>query len=125
MNREQRRNMSKKDEGALRYLQTPCTITEATQIARGVAEDVVAEYSQQNSPLQVAISLQVEILKEVVIGAGLITEDQFREKYMEKAVEFNQRQKEAFEAANPEESDCEDNSPKMDLKVSDIEVTKE
>lgn len=125
MNREQRRNMIKKDEGALRYLQTPCTITEATQIARGVAEDVVAEYSQQNSPLQVAISLQVEILKEVVIGAGLITEDQFREKYMEKAVEFNQRQKEAFEAANPEESDCEDNSPKMDLKVSDIEVTKE
>ena len=67
MNREQRRNMSKKNEGALRYLQTPCTITEATQIARGVAEDVVAEYSQQNSPLQVAISLQVEILKEVVI----------------------------------------------------------
>ena len=125
MNREQRRNMIKKDEGALRYLQTPCTITEATQIARGVAEDVVAEYSQQNSPLQVAISLQVEILKEVVIGAGLITEDQFREKYMEKAVEFNQRQKEAFEAANHEESDCEDNSPKMDLKVSDIEVTKE
>lgn len=124
MNREQRRNMSK-NEGSLRYLQTPCTITEATQIARGVAEDVVAEYSQQNSPLQVAISLQVEILKEVVIGAGLITEDQFREKYMEKAVEFNQRQKEAFEAANPEESDCEDNSPKMDLKVSDIEVTKE
>lgn len=124
MNREQRRNMSK-NEGALRYLQTPCTITEATQIARGVAEDVVAEYSQQNSPLQVAISLQIEILKEVVIGAGLITEDQFREKYMEKAVEFNQRQKEAFEAANPEESDCEDNSPKMDLKVSDIEVTKE
>lgn len=125
MNREQRRNMSKQNEGALRYLQTPCTITEATQIARGVAEDVVAEYSQQNSPLQVAISLQVEILKDVVIGAGLITEDQFREKYMEKAVEFNQRQKEAFEAANTEESDCEDNSPKMDLKVSDIEVTKE
>ncbi len=125
MNREQRRNMSKKSDGALRYLQTPCTITEATQIARGVAEDVVAEYSQQNSPLQVAISLQVEILKEVVIGAGLITEDQFREKYMEKAVEFNQRQKEAFEAAKSEESDHEDNSPKMEVNVSDIEVTKE
>ena len=125
MNREQRRKMSKKSDGALRYLQTPCTITEATQIARGVAEDVVAEYSQQNSPLQVAISLQVEILKEVVIGAGLITEDQFREKYMEKAVEFNQRQKEAFEAAKSEDSDYEDNSPKMEVSVSDIEVTKE
>ncbi len=125
MNREQRRNMSKKSDGALRYLQTPCTITEATQIARGVAEDVVAEYSQQNSPLQVAISLQVEILKEVVIGSGLITEDQFREKYMEKAVEFNQRQKEAFEAAKSEDSDHEDNSPKMEVSVSDIEVTKE
>lgn len=124
MNREQRRSMNK-NGGELRYLQTPCTITEATQIARGVAEDVVAEYIQQNSPLQVAISLQVEILKEVVIEAGLITEDQFREMYMEKAMEFNQRQKKAFEESNTEDSESGESSPKMDLKISDIEVTKE
>lgn len=124
MNREQRRNMSKDPNNSLRYLQTPCTITEATQIARGVAEDVIAEYAGQENPLKVAMSLQIEILKEVVMNSGLITEEKFREMYMQKAEEFNKRQKEAIEQArnNIEEND---DSPKMDLRVSDIEVTKE
>jgi hypothetical protein len=124
VNREQRRSIEKqKQSGELRYLQTPCTITEAAQIARGVAEDVVSEYSQQNSPLQVAMSIQIEILKDIVINGGLITEDKFRERYMEKAMEFNQMQKEALNSAKSLDED--ESSPKMDLKVSDIEIIKE
>lgn len=122
MNKGQRYNKSK-DGGDLKYLQTPCTITEAVQISRGVAEDVLTEYTRQHSPLQVAMSLQIEILKDIVIKSGLVTEEDFRTLYTEKAEEFNRLQKEALDQMQNQSS--EDDSPKIDLKVSDIEVVKE
>lgn len=117
MNREQRR--SNNSAGDLKYLQTPCTITEATQIARGVAEDVVSDFIEHQSPLQVAMSLQIEILKDIVISSGLVTKERFYEMYVEKAEEFNRKQREAFDNIQ------EDDSPKMELKVNDVEIIKE
>lgn len=126
MNREQRRRVKKTDE-ELKYLNTPCTITEALQLARGVAEDVVSDYNSQQAPLHVAISLQVEILKEVVINAGLISEEKFRTLYMEKAEEFNRRQREMLNEEEHEYGDAEEsnNTTKVDFNVNDIEVIKE
>lgn len=120
MNRNQRRSMDKKDYSS--YMNTPCTITEAVQIARGVAEDVVSDYNKSQSTLQISISLQIEILKDIVIKAGLIDEENFRKMYMEKAEEFNRLQQEAF-SQNLDE-DKEDN-PKMQVLSNDIEVVKE
>lgn len=122
MNREQRRSKSSTD-GALKYLNTPCTITEATQIARGVAEDVVSEYEHHHAPLQVAISLQIEVIKEILINKGIITEEEFRKSYIEKAEDFNRRQREALDNQNTEEDTT--NITKMNPSVSDIEIIRE
>lgn len=124
MNREQRRSMDKQG-GELKYLQSPCTITEAVQIARGVAEDVVSDYANHSRHLQVALSLQVEILKSIVIKAGLITEDEFKEEYIKQAEEFNKMQEEAFKESEGEHEDTPDNVTKMDQHVNDIEIVKE
>lgn len=123
MNREQRRNMHKDPDSSLRYLQTPCTITEATQIARGVSEDVVSEYASKESPLKVAMSLQIEILKDVVMRSGLITEDEFRSMYMQKAEEFNQKQKEMMELSH-QDNPSDNSNPKVSAKAGDVEITK-
>ena len=115
--------MHKNHDGSLRYLQTPCTITEATQIARGVSEDVVSEYASKESPLKVAMSLQIEILKDVVMRSGLITEDEFRSIYMQKAEEFNQKQKEMMELSH-QDNPSDDSNPKVSAKAGDVEITK-
>lgn len=128
MNRQQRRTMEKKgaqtQAGELRYLQTPCTIAEAAQIARGVAEDVMTDYNRQESHLKIAMSLQIEILKDIVISAGLITEEEFRAKYMQRAEEFNKMQQEAMLRASEESEESED-MPIMQMSTDEVEVTKE
>lgn len=127
MNREMRRNKS--ESGALKYLNTPCTITEATQISRGVAEDVVAEYASQVGHVQVSTSLQLEVIKEILINAGITTEEEIKEKYILRAEEFNRMQEKLRKEAQMKAEDIaveeEDSSnPKMDIKMNDIEVTK-
>lgn len=138
MNREQRRKAGINGDKLVSkgQLNSPCTITEAVQIARGVAEDVITDYNHQQSHLQIAISLQIEILKDVVIKSGLITEEDFRRMYNEKAEEFNKMQKAAYEQAIAEESEVEDilsesesesptekvKSPQMTLKSNDVEL---
>lgn len=119
MNREQRRDLQKKGASKdnierLDMYQSPCSIIEATQIARGVAEDVVAYHMSNSRNLQVAISLQVEIIKEILFKAGLIKEEEFRELYVNKVNEFNKMQEESV-AGNPV----------MEPKVSEIEVKKD
>lgn len=119
MNREQRRKAAKSGDP----MTSPCTLVEAVQIARAAAEDVIAEYQMSTRHLQVSLSLQVEILKEIVMEKGLITEEEFREKYMQKVEDFNKRQAEAMKAA---ESDSE--SPTGDAKMdinADMSVEKE
>ena len=130
MNREQRRSMangSKKADGALKYLESPCSITEAVQIARGVAEDVVADYNQQTRPLNVSISLQMEIMKSVLISSGLITEDEFKARYIAMAEDFNKRQEEMI-AKDTEEEETEEDTPQtpynptMSATAGDVEI---
>lgn len=126
MNREQRRNMKRNGgEGELRYLKTPCTIAEAAQIARGVAEDVVTDYANSTSPLQVATSIQVELLKSIVMKAGLVTEEEFKSLYMEQAELLDKMRKEALEGTDDGNGEMEDiETPKMEVSVSDVEVKK-
>lgn len=111
---------SQKDiQKGLQYLQTPCTVAETVQISREIAQEVLAEEQQHTQPWQVAVSLQLEILKEVVINAGIITEDEFREKYVERMSKVQQMQQ---EIQRDELESTED--VKMDVKADDIVVEK-
>lgn len=85
-------NFNKKQE---EMFKTPCTISEAVQIARGVSEDVVNHYHQSRSHLQVSQSIQVDLLKQVVIDSGLITEEEFHKRYLQKAQEIMEMQEKA------------------------------
>lgn len=101
-------------------LNSYCTIKEAVQISRGVAEDVVSDYQKSLNTLQVSISLQLEILKELVIKADLISEEEFKSLYIEKAEEFKKMQEAYLNYEEPKDSGV-----KMSANVNSIEVVKE
>lgn len=118
MNRENRRKhglpkMSKED-----ILNTPCTLTEVVQVSRGVVQDEIDNYVRRTSPVQVSLSIQVEILKSIVIGSGLITEEEFKKLYMEKAEDFNRRQKEMLEKVEESKVATEMASDSVSIDIS-------
>lgn len=123
MNREQRRKMKGDPKAGL--LQSPCSIAEAVQIARGVAEDVVNESQIRMNHVQVAMSLQMEIIKEILISKGLITEEEFKEKYVQRAEEFNAMQMKMQEERHDGFDFANSENPDMKPSVGDIEITKE
>lgn len=131
MNREQRRKMNKSG-GELKYLNKTCTLSDASQIARGVAEEMISEYDYQSKHVQISISLQLELIKDILIEKGIVSEEEFKERYLAKAKEFEAMQKEAFEAAlaahsddGDEGKDSQDSGVDMQLSVDDIEINKE
>lgn len=113
MNREERRRLgvSKGTADRVNQMNSPCTITEAVQIARGVAEDVVLDYQRRTSNLQISLSLQVELLKKVVMDNGLITEEQFKEMYINAVDDYNKM-------TQPEQHE----NPSMSSSVEEIVV---
>lgn len=91
MNREQRRNLDIRKEGVLN---TPATLTEVVQVAMGVAQEEIENYARSTSPLQVSVSLQIEVLKSILVKKGVMTEEEFKELYLKEAEDFNKRQME-------------------------------
>lgn len=98
-------------------LNTPCTITEAVQISRGVAEDVLAEYQANQQNYQISLSIQVELLKRLVLSKGLISEEEFHGQYMEEVKKIQDMQMKMREESNPSAE-----NPKMDIQATDIDV---
>ena len=98
-------------------LNSKVTITEAVQIARGVAEDVINDYHRQQASIQLSISIQLDILKELVIEKGLITEEEFKALYMKRAEEISniQRQK-MMEEKNTGVLDMRMNAGEVEIK---------
>lgn len=96
-------------------LNSNVTITECVQISRGVAEDVITDYHKSQGNVQLAMSIQIELIKESLIKAGIITEESFRERYIEEAKKLQEMQMKAKEETGV-----------TDMKVSagDVEVTK-
>lgn len=109
-------NMMKKSEN---MMNSPVTITESVQIARGVAEDVVEDYHKTQGNVQLAISIQLEILKDIVVSAGLITAEEFKERYMNKAKEIQELQMKMMNEVKPEVS------ADMKVQAGDVEINKE
>lgn len=115
MNRAERRSLgiSKQTADGVDRLNEPCTISEAVQISRGVAEDVLSDYRRASANLQIALSLQVEILRALCIEAGIFTEEKFKELYEKRVEEFNNMQSSML---------GREENPKMECKPSDVEV---
>lgn len=112
----------RKDAPNQGVLQSPCTISECVQISRGVVEDAISEYHQNHGNVQLSISIQLEILKEIVFKSGMITEEDFRKKYMEKAQELQRLQAERFSTLKKEEPNV---TASMTGNVGDIEIETE
>ena len=86
----------------------PCTMKEVVQISRGVAEDVVedvmSQYQQHQNPLMAAISIQVELIKEVLFKAGVVEAEEFKSLYEEKVKQFQEEQKKRIEEMEASEA---------------------
>lgn len=130
MNREERRNLSKQGVSQetidkMEMLKKPCTIGETIQIARAAAEDVCAEvltkYRRDTSGLIMAMTIQLEVMKELFIKRGLVTEEEFNDLYKSEAEALNEKQKQYIHD-NMESANQEKNAPSTDMKVSEIEV---
>ena len=138
INREDRRNLikqgaSKETVDRMSLLSRPCTYRDALEISRASAEDVcrglLHDYSKDMLGSFASIVLQLEILKEVVLKAGLITEEEFETKYALAADKFEEEQRDFHKQLKNQQVSAED-VPEGDAKfsmtnVSDIEVTKE
>lgn len=111
MSRKQRRAMRRAEERAAKKellkgaqiqlqkqnkdpLQSHVTVAEAVQIATSVAMDVVNNYHQQANPVMIGLSVYAEVLKNVLIKHGLISEEEFQELYKQSVDEINRLQEE-------------------------------
>ena len=102
MGRKERRDLerqgfSKETARKADALNSPCTVLEAVQLAQGVVEDKLTEYKASTVPLTVSHTLHIEVMKEVLISKGLVTEEEFKDLYM-KAAERYQAEKLKYEA---------------------------
>lgn len=100
-------------------MQSPCTITEAVQIARGVAEDVLTDYHRSQGNMLLSMTIQIDILKELAISSGMITEEEFRNKYMEKAKEIQKMQNDRIAEALSKDPEV---TAAMETKAGDVEI---
>lgn len=111
----------------------PCTMKEVVQISRGVAEDVVedvvedvmSQYQQHQNPLMAAISIQVELIKEVLFKAGVVEAEEFKSLYEEKVKQFQEEQKKRIEEMEASEAPSVDVSMAPDDSVSSVDIVKE
>ena len=122
MNRAQRRAAEKSGaKNPADYLQSSCTITEAVQIARGVAEDAINDYHNDQKNNLIAMHIQLDILRELVISKGLISEDEFREMYSKRVDDLN---KEVAAMREKQLSEAQADA-KMEVTAGDVEIKTE
>lgn len=98
------------------YLNSPCSLSEAVQIARGVAADMLSDYDRDAQHLRIAMSIQVEMIKEILIQANLITEDEFKAQYIKLAKELDTMHKQSQEAQ------VSNDNPSMKPTANEIDV---
>jgi len=121
MNREERRSYmkqgaSKETVDRLQQFQSPCTLAEAVQISRATSEDVLEDYHRRVAPVQMAQSIQIEVLKSMLFESGLISEERFRELYIAQAEKVNGM------IGKHNEDEVAETHPNVSAKVDTIEV---
>lgn len=139
MNREERRKngVSKETADKLENLKKPCTILEAVQLAQGVSEDSIRNYHESINPIIVSLSIQIEVLKELLFEAhqisenastSVLLEDEFVTRFNQRVDDYNKQKDEAVKAIkeNMSKPSKVTEFPKTDVVANDldIEVTK-
>lgn len=129
INREERRKagISKETADKLNQLNSPCTVIEAVQLAQGVAKDAVDQYHRSINPLIVSLSLQVELLKEIIINkANIISEEDYTKQLEERIDQFNKDKEKAMEELRQREEEAsKEQEPKTDMKPQPLEIVKD
>lgn len=136
MNREERRNLgvSKESANRLDQLKSPCTVLEAVQLAQGVCDDSIKNYHEKLNPMLVSLSLQLELLKEMLFEGKPITnvegnvdniyilsEKDFIKRFEDKVEEYNRQRKEFLDTLGKENSSI----PKTTVEPQSVEVSVE
>lgn len=139
MNREERRKngVSKETADRLENLKKPCTVLEAVQLAQGVSDDAIRNYHESINPIIVSLSLQIEVLKELLFeehmvsehaSTSILLENEFVSRFNQRVDDYNKQKEEAIKVIeeNASKSKKVSNFPKTDVVPSniDIEVTK-
>jgi NADPH-dependent curcumin reductase CurA len=75
-------------------LQSPATLQEVIQVASSVSADAINHYHHQSNPLMVSVSLHAELLKNILIEKGLITEEEYDKRFEESVADFNRMREE-------------------------------
>lgn len=123
MNREERRKLglSKETSDKLDDLKEPCTILEAVQLAQGVAEDCVSRYHENINPIIVSLSIQIEVLKQMLFEekTGILSENRFQELFQKRVDEYT---KQRDEAINLMTEKVNSKFPKTDVIAGDTEI---
>jgi translation initiation factor 2B subunit (eIF-2B alpha/beta/delta family) len=131
INRDERRKagISKETADKLNQLNSPCTVIEAVQLAQGVAKDAVDQYHKSLNPLIVSMSLQIELLKEILISKEVLNEEEYNNALEKKIQQFNEDKEKAMEELRKQEeqamAEAENESPKTDMKPQPLEIVKD
>lgn len=98
MNREERRRngITKETAKKLEQLNSPCTVMEAVQLAQGVAEDAVSNYHQNINPIIVSLSIQIEVLKELLFKEAALDPSMYEDLFNKRVEEYNKKRDEAL-----------------------------
>lgn len=130
MNREDKRKLKKQglsDEAIkeMELLTSPCTLTEAVQVSRGVAQDVIQDYHERSvskiGSVVVLQTIHIEVLKNILISKELITESEYEDLLKTASDEYNARKKELSEE-DPDDADIaslDDNIIQLDDQSED------
>ena len=132
MYREERRNLekngvSKETIEKLNQYDKPCTILEVVKLSKAVAEDVVStsieDYRRKSAGTIIALTLQVELFKKILIEKGLETEESLQSRYETEAKIFEDKQREYLESLNQTSREEESSVINMSsLKNTNLEV---
>lgn len=112
----ERKGVSKETAKKVDALNTPCTILEAIQLAEGVVEDALTTYKANTVPLTVSHTLHIQVMKNLLISKGLITEEEFMKLYMEEAEHYKAEQLRFQEEERKAEGESQDSEPQEESK---------
>lgn len=126
MNREERRKngISKETSKKLDNLQQPCTILECIQLSQGVASDAIKNYHETLNPIIVSLSIQIEVLKEILYRNNVVDEKEFVELFNARVEDYNKQKEEAMSQISEDIKNqrANQNNPKTDVISGDIDV---
>lgn len=125
MNREQRRKsgISKEQADKLEQLNKPCTVVEVVQLAQGVADDKIQVYHNNVNPIIVSLSIQLEVLKDMLFSSGIVDEEEFIKKFNDRVEDFNRSKEEVMKSIEQEIKSGNNGEPATVVTPGDIELT--